>query len=674
MDFRLIRTICPYCGTGCSLSLVTADGRVQGVQPYPRSPVNAGKLCARGLSAAEFVNSPDRLIHPMIRKNGILEKVSWDEALAFTADRLKNYLPSEIGVLSSPRVSNEDNYVMMKFARGVLKTNNIDHCERLSHSSTVQPLIRSFGYPAMTNSISDIAGSDCILVLGSNVFRQFPLIGRAIIQAQQSGARYICADPRKTFTGSTADLAIQFYHGSDVALLNGIMQVICTNGWEDPGFIAARTEGYAAFYDQVMRPAYALDQVSKSTGVGPDAIIQAAEWISSAKSCSIIYSTGVTKFGAGDDVIHAIANLQLLTGNIGKKGAGISSLRGQNNIQGACDMGILPEYFTGYQRVDDPDVSAQFSREWKFADGIAEPKRGQDSTEMMEHLQKNTGEIKVMYILGENPVLSGPDLERSREAFSNLEFVVVQDIFQNETAEFADVVFPAVCFAERDGTQTNTERRVQRLKKAQDGPGETKQDWKILTLLAEKMGYAEQFPWKTYEEIFAEIVRITPIYAGMTYEGVERPEGMQWPVGQGGSEQLYAENFSTESGKARFIPADWTRICDATTPEFPFLFSMGRCIFHWDTGRMTKSRSETANWIEIHPKDAAEQGIMEGDPVEILTKDRVLLGMARVTHEILEKTVFMPSHYVDADSSDLIQNASLDAAPHMQPVQIRKII
>ncbi|HJJ29656.1 MAG TPA: molybdopterin-dependent oxidoreductase, partial [Methanocorpusculum sp.] len=390
MDFRLIRTICPYCGTGCSLSLVTTGDRVQGVQPYPRSPVNAGKLCARGLSAAEFVNSPDRLTHPMIRKNGALEKVSWEEALAFTAERLKNYLPSEVGVLSSPRVSNEDNYVMMKFARGVLKTNNIDHCERLSHSSTVQPLIGSFGYPAMTNSISDIAGSDCILVLGSNVFRQFPLVGRAIIQAQQSGARYICADPRKTFTSSTADLSIQFYHGSDVALLNGIMQVICTNGWEDAGFIAARTEGYAAFYDLVTSPAYSLDRVSKATGVGSAAIIQAAEWISSAKSCSIIYSTGVTKFGAGDDVIHAIANLQLLTGNIGKKGAGISSLRGQNNIHGACDMGILPEYFTGYQRVDDSNVSAKFSREWKFADGISEPKRGHDSTEMMEHLQKNT--------------------------------------------------------------------------------------------------------------------------------------------------------------------------------------------------------------------------------------------------------------------------------------------
>ncbi len=516
MVVRLIRTICPYCGTGCSLPLVVADGRVRGLHAYPRSPVNAGKLCARGLSAAEFVNSPDRLTHPMIRRNGILETVSWEEALLYTADRLKTYLPSEIGVLSSPRVSNEDNYVMMKFARGVLKTNNIDHCERLFHTSTAQPLIDSFGYPAMTNSISDIAEADCIFVLGSNVFRQFPLIGRAIIMAQQKGAEYICADPRKTFTGSTADLNLQLYNGSDAALLNGIMQVICKNRWEDADFIAALTEGYEAFYDRIMSLLYSLDNVSKATGINPETIIQAAEWISSAKACSIIYSTGVTKFGNGDDVIHAIANLHLLTGNIGKKGAGISPLRGQNNIQGACDMGILPEFFTGYQRVDDPAAHAFFSREWGFSNSIAEPRRGLDSTEMMERLQNDTGEIKAMYVLGENPVLSGSDFATSREAFSHLEFVVVQDIFLNETAEFADVILPAVCFAERDGTQTNTERRVQRLQKAQDGLEEAKQDWEILALLAEKMGYAEQFPWKSYEEIFAEIVRLTPIYSGMT--------------------------------------------------------------------------------------------------------------------------------------------------------------
>jgi formate dehydrogenase major subunit len=610
----------------------------------------------------------------MIRKDGTLNTVSWEEALAYTAYRLKSYPPSEIGILSSPRVSNEDNYVMMKFARGVLKTNNIDHCERLFHTSTVQPLIESFGYPAMTNSISDIAEADCIFVLGSNVFRQFPLIGRAIIMAQQKGARYICADPRKTFTGSTADLNLQLYNGSDVVLLNGIMQVICKNSWDDDDFIAARTEGYETYYDRIMSPVYNLSHVTKITGVSHEAILQAAEWISSAKACSVIYSTGVTKFGNGDNVIHAIANLQLLTGNLGKKGAGVSPLRGQNNIQGACDMGILPDFFTGYQRVDDPAAHAFFSHEWRFSDGIAGPSRGLDSTEMMERLQNDTGEIKALYVLGENPVLSGTDLAKSREAFSHLEFVVVQDIFLNETAEFADVVFPAVCFAERDGTQTNTERRVQRLQKAQDGLGEAKQDWEILALLAEKMGYAEQFSWKSYGEIFAEMVRMTPIYAGMTYDGLKSPEGMQWPVSEAGSEQLYADRFATANGKARFIHADWTPICETTTPEFPFLLSMGRCIFHWDTGKMTRSSVPTANWIEIHPKDAAELGITEGDTVEIVTKDTVFCGTAWITDEILEKTVFMPSHYVDADSSDLIQNTSLDAAARMQPVRIRKII
>ena len=678
MDLNYVPTTCPYCGTGCSLNLVVRNGRVCGVAPCTRSPVNEGRLCPRGMSSWEFIHSPDRLCTPLIRKNGTLQPASWTEAITLIAERFRSYRPAELCVLSSPRTSNEDNYAMMKFARGVLKTNHIDHCERLCHASIVEPLADSFGWQAMTGSIPDLPDAGTIFVIGSNAFAQHPLIGRRIALAQKRGATYICADPRKTLTGEGADLFLQFHAGTDVLLLNGIMQEILQNGWENTAFITSRTEGFDEFRRIIMQPAYAAPAVAAATGVPEDHIRKAA-YLLATRDSAIIYSTGITKQGDSIANIHSIANLQLLTGSIGRPGTGVNPLRGQNNIQGACDMGAQPFYFTGYQRVDAPVVHAGFTAAWNFPDGIAPPIPGYEITGMMDTLISGSGELKAMYVMGENPVLSDLDISHAKSALANLEFLVVQDIFPNETCAFADVVLPAVCFAERDGTQTNTDRRVQRWHKAVDPPGDAKPDWRIIADIACAMGYRDQFAWTSYADIFDEIASLTPSYAGLTYHRLDYPDGIQWPCpkpGHPGTPHLYADRFATPTGRARFLPAEWQPPAETVDAAYPFRFTTGRCIFHWDTGTMTRNSSctEETSWIEMNSADAARLGIVSGDPVRISTRHSTTSATARVTAEILPGTLFMPSHYVEFATRELVQNAAASRESESLPAKIEKII
>jgi len=678
MDLKYVPTTCPYCGTGCSLYLVVRNGRVVGVAPSTRSPVNEGKLCPRGISSWKFINSPDRLTHPLIRKNGTLVPASWNEAVSFIAEQFRHYRPSECCVLSSPRTSNEDNYAMMKFARGVLKTNHIDHCERLCHASIVEPLTDSFGCQAMTGSIPDLSTARTIFVIGSNAFAQHPLVGRRIALAQKHGATYICADPRHTFTGEGADLLLQFHAGTDVLLLNGIMQEILQNEWENTAFIAERTRGFAEFKKIIMDPVYSVSAVSTVTGVPEDNIRRAASLLAQP-GCTVIYSTGITKQGDSAANIHSIANLQLLTGNIGRPGTGINPLRGQNNIQGACDMGAQPFYFTGYQRVDDAFVHKKFSDAWHFPDGIAPAVCGYEITEMMDILISGSGELKAMYIMGENPVLSDLDINHAKAALNNLEFLVVQDIFLNETCEFADVVLPAVCFAERDGTQTNTERRVQRWRRAASPPGEAKADWRIIADIAAALGYADQFSWTSYDEIFTEIASLTPQYAGLGYDRLDTPDGIQWPcpsTSHSGTPHLYADQFATADGLGIFLPAEWHPPSEIIDTEYPFRFTTGRCIFHWDTGTMARKTSNIGetSWVEINNADARRLGIEPGYPVRIITRDSATPAVARVTTEILPGTLFMPSHYVEFETKELVQNTVACHNAGSRPAKIEKII
>jgi formate dehydrogenase major subunit len=647
------------------MNLVVVDGKVTGVAPYHRSPVNEGKLCPKGVYAHEFINSEDRLTTPLIKKDGKFVEASWDEAYELIAQKLKSYKPDEMAVLASARTSNEDNYAIMKFARGVLKTRHIDHCARLCHASTVAGLAATFGSGAMTNSIGDIAQSKCVFIIGSNTFEQHPLIGRRVMQAKKNGAKIIYADPRLTPTGKQADLYLQFRSGSDVAILNGLMQEIIRNGWEDKDFIATRTKDFEAMKEVVMKPDYSLENVSKISGIPIDQLKTAAEWIATSGATAILYSMGITQHTTGVDNVKSVANIQMLCGNLGKPGAGVNALRGQNNVQGACDMGALPVVFTGYQKVIDEAAHKKFSDAWGFPDGICEPKNGYEVTTMMDVLTEKPGELKAMYIMGENPMLSDPDLTHVEHAIKNLEFLVVQDIFLTETAQLADVVLPATCYAEKDGTQTSTERRVQRFRKAQDPPGQAKLDWQIFAELAAKMGYAAQFPWQSAEDVFTEIAQVTPSYAGMNYERLNKPEALHWPCpaeDHPGTPILHIGKFSHPDGLGVFSPIEFRYPAEVPDAEYPYVFTTGRNLFHWHTGGMTRRsislESEVpTGWIEINSEDAKDLGVVDGEMVIAKTRRGEIRVPARVTKEIMKGVMFMPFHFAECAANILTNNA-----------------
>ena len=665
MDVSYVQTTCPYCGTGCSFNLVVKDKKVVGVAPYNRSPVNEGKLCPKGNYAHEFIHSPDRLTTPLIKKNGKFEPATWDEAYDLIAKKLKSYKPDEMACLASARVSNEENYAMMKFARGVLKTRHIDHCARLCHASTVAGLAASFGSGAMTNSIGDIALSKCVFVLGSNTFEQHPLIGRRIMQAKAAGAKLIVADPRFTPTAKQADLYMPFVSGTDVAILNGLMQEIIRNGWEDKEFIQNRTKDYEKLKEVVMKDTYSLENVSKASRIPVAQLKTAAEWFAKADSACILYSMGITQHTTGVDNVKSVANIQMLTGNLGKPGAGVNALRGQNNVQGACDMGALPVVFTGYQKVIDEAAHKKFTDAWGFPDGICEAKNGYEVTTMMDVLVDKPGELKAMYIMGENPMISDPDLHHVEKALKTLEFLVVQDIFMTETSEMADVVLPAACYAERDGTQTSTERRVQMWRTAVAPPGQAKLDWQIFAELAAKMGYAKQFPWKTSEDVFTEISKVTPSYGGMNYARLNKPEALHWPCPTAehpGTPILHIGKFSHPDGIGIFTPIEFKWPAEVPDAEYPYVLTTGRCLWHWHTGTMTRrsdslEREEPTGWIEINPEDAKALDIKNKEMVRAITRRGQINVPARVTKDIMKGVMFMPFHFKECAANILTNNA-----------------
>lgn len=665
MDLKYVQTTCPYCGTGCTFNLVVKDGKVVGTAPYQRSPVNEGRVCPKGTYAHEFVNREDRLKVPLIKKNGKFEEATWDEAYKLIAEKFKGYKPSEIAVLSSARTSNEENYALMKLARGAFKTTHIDHCARLCHSSTVAGLAASFGSGAMTNSIDDIAESKCIFIIGSNTFEQHPLIGRKIMAAKKNGGKLIYADPRYTCTGKQADLYMQFKSGADVAIFNCLMGEIIRNGWEDKEWIATRAKGFDELKEMVLRDDYLPENVEKISGIPAEQLRTAAEWIGTAESSTLLYSMGITQHTVGVDNVKSTANLQMLTGNIGKRGGGVNALRGQNNVQGACDMGALPVVFTGYQKVIDPAAYKKFEDAWGFPDGICAAANGYEVTTMVNVLADNPGELKGMYIMGENPMLSDPDLTHAEHAFKNLDFLVVQDIFLTETAEFADVVLPAACYAEKVGTQTSTERRVQMWRKAQDPPGDAKLDWKIIAEVAAAMGYADQFAWESAEDIFNEIAELTPSYHGMNYERLAKPEALHWPcpaLDHPGTPILHIGKCAHPDGKGVMHALEWKPPAEVPDDEYPFILTTGRILFHWHTGSMTR-RSETLDkevptgFVEINTEDARALGIKDKELVRASTRRGVIDVPAKVTRDIMKGVMFMPFHFAECAANRLTNNA-----------------
>jgi formate dehydrogenase alpha subunit len=669
---RRVLTTCPYCGVGCGFYLLVDDNEtLVGVEPSQNHVVAQGQLCVKGHNAFQFVNHPDRLTEPLIRRHGKLKPASWDEATALVARRFQEIQAKRgrdtVAFFSSAKTTNEENYLMMKLARAVFKTNNVDHCARLCHSSTVLGLASTFGSGAMTNSISCVEHADCILVTGSNTTEQHPLIGTRIIKAVARGAALIVADNRTIRLARLAHLHIRCRNGTDVAFLNGLMHVIIAEGLENKRFIAERTENY----DELKKTMadYPPARAADICGITPQEIVQAARRFATAKNAMIIYSMGITQHTHGVDNVKSCANLALLAGHVGRPDTGVNPLRGQNNVQGACDMGALPNVYSGYQTVTDAATRRKFEAAWGVQDLPAEV--GLASTTIMDLAVR--GDFGAACIMGENPLLSHADQEHVRTALEKLEFLVVQDIFPTATSELAHVVLPAASYAEKDGTFTSTERRVQRVRKAIEPIGQSRPDWEILGQIAVRAGY-DGMRYNSPAEILDEIARVTPIYGGISFDRIEEV-GLQWPCpdkNHPGTPVLHVGMFAR--GKGLFSPAHYQPPAELPDAEYPFALSTGRCYFHFHTGTMTRrsrllDREEPGPYVEIHPQDAQNLGLRHRQWVYVRTRRGEVKTMARLTDAICPGVLFMPFHFEEAPANRLTINA-LDPAAKIPEYKI----
>jgi formate dehydrogenase alpha subunit len=655
-DLVRTRTTCPYCGVGCQIDLNINPLKHEIIRVT--SPVgvipNEGNLCVKGRFAMDFVSSEKRLTHPLIKRKGKFEEASWDEAIEYVARKLseirKTHGPDSIAGLSSAKCTNEDNYVFQKFIRSVIGTNNVDHCARLCHASTVAGLARAFGSGAMTNSIDEIRNSDCIFVIGSNTTEAHPVIGLGVKEAvEKNGAHLIVADPRGIDLVRFAELHLAQKPGTDVALINAMMNVIISENLQDNDFINERTEGFETVVAAVKE--CTSEKAEKITTIPADKIRQAARLYAQASTASIIYSMGITQHTTGTDNVLSLANLAMLTGNVGKESSGVNPLRGQNNVQGACDLGALPNVYPGYQSVEDPAIREKFEKAW---DKELSPTKGLTVVEIMHAVE--SGGIKALYIMGENPALSDPNLNRTRQSLNDVDFLVVQDIFLSETAEYADVVLPSVCFAEKNGTFTNTERRVQRIRKALKPPGQARSDWEILCQIATKMG--SLMGYNGAAQILDEIASISPIYGGMSFERIDSV-GLQWPClnkDHPGTKYLHKGKFTR--GKGKFHAVEFKAPAEIPNEKYPFVLSTGRQLYQFHTGTMTR-KSATINqisptgYVEIHSDDAEKLQIKNGDSVEVTTRRGKVTTTAKVTNGIEKGWLFMPFHFAEGPANTL---------------------
>jgi len=657
---REVSTICPYCGCGCGLILGIRGDRIVRVRGDKNNPGSRGQMCVKGRFGLQFVSAPDRLTTPLIRRDGELQEATWDEALDLVAARL-TAIGAESGAgaiagFSSAKCTNEENYVFEKFFRAVVGTNHVDHCARLCHSSTVAGLAASFGSGAMTNSMGELERSDCILVTGSNTSEAHPIIALRIRAAvTQHGASLIVADPRRIDLVRHAAMHLRQRSGSDVLLFNAFMHVIIEEELYDKAFVEERTEGFDELCETVAPCTPELAELT--SGVPADDIRKAARVFAAAERASIIYSMGITQHTTGTDNVKALANLAMLTGNVGFESTGVNPLRGQNNVQGACDLGALPNVFPGYQKVADPAVRAKFAEAW------GRPVPEEPGLTVVEILRAaETGDVRALYVMGENPVLSDPNANRTRKAIEALDFLVVQDIFLTETAEYADVVLPAASFAEKDGTFTNTERRVQRVRKALDPPGEARVDWEILCDLAGRMGVPMSYP--DAGAIMDEIAALTPIYGGMAYDRLEGV-GLQWPCADRehpGTPYLHKGAFTRGLGKFHATP--FREAAELPDQEYPFLLSTGRVLYHFHTATMTR-RSDGLNVlypggdIQVNPDDAERLGIEHDGWVAVASRRGEVKAKALVTDRVPPGMVYMPFHFREA-SANVLTNDALD--------------
>ncbi|WP_045618916.1 formate dehydrogenase subunit alpha [Vibrio vulnificus] len=659
---KKVDTICTYCGVGCKLTMHVdeAANRIRYVEGA-HSPVNEGMLCVKGRYGFDFVASEERLTTPLIRKDGWLQPASWQEAIRLIADKFstikQDFGGRALAGFSSAKTTNEDNYAFQKFMRRELGTNNVDHCARLCHASTVTGLEASLGSGAMTNDIPSIKHSDVIFIIGSDTSAAHPVIASHIKQAvRHHGARLIVADPKRIGMADHAELYLAHRPGTDVMLINGVMQQIIKNGWYDMEYIEERVDGFDTMLQEVMSPAYSLDKVELVTGVKADDIFAMARMIGTAKRTAVYYSMGITQHTTGHDNVRSIANLQLLCGNIGIEGGGINPLRGQSNVQGACDMGALPNNYPGYQKVYNPLVREKFVIEWDAPNLSAEP--GLTLTEIIDGACRR--DVRALYVMGENPVLSDPNQAHVIEGLEALDFLVVQDIFLTETAQYADVVLPSCSFAEKSGHFTNTERRVQRIYPAVNPPGEAKEDWRIIQEIANAMG--SDWHYRSVADITNEITRVTPQYAGLKWDNITR-EGVQWPSNKNnpaGTRIMHQTQFTRGKGQMEAIPFRYA--AELPDEEYPLVLTTGRVLEQFHTGTMTRKTQGLNNLAGpramISVQDAEALGIGNGDMLKVSTRRGEIEIAAFVTKRMQAGVVFIPFHFVESPVNRLTTTAT----------------
>jgi len=655
---REVKTTCPFCGVGCSFYLGVRGNKIVSIRAGRENSVNKGSLCVKGRFGYEFVNHPDRLTKPLIKKNGSFVESTWEEAFELIAEKFTRYRGEEFATLSSAKCTNEENYVIQKFTRAVMGTNNIDHCARLCHAPTVAGLTQSFGSGAMTNSIGEISSTACILAIGTNTTAAHPIIGLEMKKAVRKGAKLIVANPRRVDLCRHADIFLQHRPGTDVALLMGMMRVIIDKNLHDTDFIAERCENFEAFRESLKE--YDPDFVSHTTGVSWEKIAEAARWFATLKPASIFFAMGITQHTHGTDNVLATSNLAMLTGNVGKPSSGVNPLRGQNNVQGACDLGALPNVYSGYQKVNDSEVQKKFESAWNCS-LVSSP--GLTHTEIFDAIYDR--KIKALYLVGENPILSEANASHVEESIKRLDFFVSQDIFVSETGRFADVILPAATFAEKDGTFTNTERRIQRVRKALEPPGDTQPDWWITCSIAQKMN-GHGFDFSNPREIMEEIASLTPSYGGISYDRMENG-GLQWPCvshDHPGTQFLHKDRFATKSGKGKFVPLEYRESAELPDSEYPLILTTDRSLYHFHTSTMTRRVEgleilNSEERLNINPDDAAHLVLKDNEMVYVLSRRGKVKVRTKITDICPPDVVSMTFHFHESPTN-VLTNSALD--------------
>ena len=662
-----VHTTCPYCGVGCGLNLVVNDGKLVGVEPYKRSPINEGKLCPKGMTCWETVQKPGRLTKPKIKKNGKFVDASWEEAIDLIAKKFKEISdkngPRALGFQTSCRTVNEDCYALQKLARVGFQTNNVDNCARICHGPSVAGLSLSFGSGAATNPFEDVLNSDLIVMWGSNAIEAHPLAGRRVMQAKKKGIPIVVVDPRYSTTARLADRWIRFNPSTHIALANSMMYWIIKEGLQNTAFINERTKGFEDLKKTVEKYA----DCEEIHGVPLETVKEFARQYARAKNAVIIYCLGITELTTGTDNVRSMGNLALLTGNIGRPGVGVNPLRGQNNVQGACDMGAYPNVFSGYQAVAVPENRAKMEKAWGMKEGSLPDWYGVTLT---EQINQCGDPIKAMYVLGLNPVVSYPDSNHVKKMFEKLDFLVMQDIYWNESCEYADVVLPGTCFAEKDGTFTSGERRVNRVRKAVDGPGESKYDWEIIGMVAKKMGL-KGFDWKTAKDVWDDMRSVTPGQFGVTYEKIEKPEAIHWPcptIEHPGTPILHVGKFSAADGKGTMFGLEYRPPAEVADAEYPYTLMTGRVIFHYHTRTQTDLAADLhyevpESFIQINTIDAKKLGIKEGEKIKVTSRRGETITKARISDDVAPKVLYMAMHFPGGANN--LTNTALDPLSKM---------